>query len=450
MASIREAFATGQRRLHVRHAGALAAVALGSALVVGVPLYLLAFGMLEQALGDRLEGIAELAAVSLDGKTVEGGGARRLLALIREEADLDGICLFGRAGEPPSLSVPDPRVCEMEAGDAALLAGLSKQDSAHTGVRRAPDGTPYLFAFAPLKRPLGRASSVAVRASDPYLARLDSLRVSFAAAGATIMLLVGLLGAWSARRLVRPVERLVAATGRLGEGGELEPLERASTVELAALQDAFSRMAVLIRARETSLRALAGAVAHEVRNPAHALRLHLGLLRRELSHEARPNRIRIETLQGLLDELDATVDAFLLFAQGRAVRRQTINLRVMLERAASEATVEASDAEVCVDPILLSRAVANLVRNAKQAGSARTTVRASCTDALVIEVEDSGPGFSEPLLSTAFEPFVAGRPDGTGLGLAIVSAVARAHGGTARIARSGAGCTIVELRLPLA
>ena len=77
-------------------------------------------------------------------------------------------------------------------------------------------------------------------------------------------------------------------------------------------------------------------------------------------------------------------------------------------------------------------------------------VRAACSDALAIEVEDSGPGFSEPLRSTAFEPFVAGRHDGTGLGLAIVSAVARAHGGWARIARSGPDGSVVELRLPLA
>jgi hypothetical protein len=46
------------------------------------------------------------------------------------------------------------------------------------------------------------------------------------------------------------VERLVAATARLGAGGLPEPLEPASTLELEALQRSFTGMSVLIRARE--------------------------------------------------------------------------------------------------------------------------------------------------------------------------------------------------------
>jgi len=436
------------RRLHVRHALTLAGVALSSALLVGVPLYLFALDALQDALHDRLEGIAELAAVGLTGENGRGDAADSILAMVREEADLDAVCVLERDGTFLRSSAPDHGACALAREDLGVLAGLGGGDSAHTPVRRSRDGTPYLLAFAPVHGDSGPI--VAVRASAPYLERLDELRVYFAAAGVAGVLLVGLLGAWSAKRLVRPVERLVAATARLGAGGEPEPQEPATTIELNALQEAFVRMSVLIRAREKSLRALAGGVAHEVRNPAHALRLHLGLLRRELSatHPGSSSQ-RIETLQGLLDELDATVEAFLLFAQDRAPRRQAVNLRALLQRACDGAEIEAADIDVHVDPVLVERAVGNLVRNAVQVGSQRVRVRASCSDELLIAVEDSGPGFCERLLSTAFEPFVAGRPDGTGLGLAIVSAVARAHGGSARIARSGPDGSVVELLLPL-
>ncbi len=439
------------RRLHVRHALTLAGVALSSAMLVGVPLYVLAVGLLEEALHDRLEGIAELSAVSLTGDNGKDSAADAILDAIREEGDLDAICLLGHRGEPLRISAAASGACVLEPEDIAVLASLGGGDSAHTRVRRASDGTPYLFAFAPLSGSPDGAAIVAARASAPYLARLDDLRVLFAAAGVAGVLLVGLLGAWSAKRLVRPVERLVAATGRLGEGEVPEPQEPANTIELGALQQAFAGMSVLIRAREKSLRALAGAVAHEVRNPAHALRLHLGLLRRELA-AANPGGVpaRVDTLQALLDELDATVEAFLLFARDRAPRRQSVNLRRLLRSVADSAEVEAPDVDVNVDPVLVGRAVANLVRNAVQVGSTRVVVRAVCSDALAIEVADSGPGFSEPLLSTAFEPFVAGRHNGTGLGLAIVSAVARAHGGSARITRSGPDGSVVEMRLPLA
>jgi signal transduction histidine kinase len=138
-----------------------------------------------------------------------------------------------------------------------------------------------------------------------------------------------------------------------------------------------------------------------------------------------------------------------LFARDRAARRQRVNVRSLLQSAALGAELEAPDLDVSVDPLLVARAVANLVRNALQVGSAKVRVRASCSDTLVVEVEDDGPGFPSALLSTAFEPFVAARHDGTGLGLAIVAAVARAHGGTAQISQSEPGRTIVELRLPL-
>jgi signal transduction histidine kinase len=440
------------------HAVTLAAVALGSALLVGVPLYVQAAALLESSLHDRLEGIAELAAVGLTGDNGRGEAADVILATIREEADLDAICLLEQSGKPLRFSAVDRAACELEPEDLWMLAGLSELDAAYTRVRRGADGAPYLFALAPLVENADGASVVAVRASAPYLARLDDLRALFALAGVAGVLLVGLLGAWSAKHLVRPIERLASATRRLGEGGVPEPQEPASTLELEALQEAFTGMSVLIRAREQSLRALGGAVAHEVRNPAHALRLHLGLLRRELADKPGVQLSRLDTLQALLDELDDTVGAFLSFAQDRPPRRQRVNLRALLESAAEGADVMASEVEVSVDPVLVKRAVANLVRNAIQMGSAHVVVRATCAEGdqscderhvLVIEVEDSGPGFPVTLLATAFEPFVAGRSDGTGLGMAIVAAVARAHGGSARISRPGPNGTVVELRLPL-
>jgi len=60
---------------------------------------------------------------------------------------------------------------------------------------------------------------------------------------------------------------------------------------------------------------------------------------------------------------------------------------------------------------------------------------------------DSGPGFPEGLLERALEPFVHGG-EGTGLGLALVAAVARLHGGRARVENRGGAA--VGLFLPLA
>ncbi len=56
--------------------------------------------------------------------------------------------------------------------------------------------------------------------------------------------------------------------------------------------------------------------------------------------------------------------------------------------------------------------------------------------AIHVAVEDSGGGFSDDVLSRAFDPFVRGQAgddgdrEGSGLGLAIVRVIAEAHGGS--------------------
>ena len=445
----------------VRYGATLAAVAFGSAAVVGVPLYLLSLGLLKRALDDRLEGTAELAALILPELGEQDGPGDRLdlapghtLNLLRDEADLDAICVLRPDGTLLRASEGRPGACVIDPADAGLLTRIA--DSAHTDIRTDNEGTPYLFAFAPIGGEGAPAGILAVRASAPYLERLGTLQARFGTACVVWVGLVGLLGAWGAGRLVRPIERLLLATERLGAGEHTsgpsgENIEGAG--ELETLQRAFSEMSIAVRSRETTLRALAGAVAHEVRNPSNALRLHLGLLQRELGAGdpavIERTRSRLVTLQDQLDQLDATVEAFLLFASDRAARRVPVDIHALLERAGDGASVDAPAVTVEVDPVLLGRAVGNLVGNARQAGGEPVCVRARVGSELVIEVEDQGPGFPPELRERAFEPFVRGRADGSGLGLAIVAAVARAHGGSVRLAVTGPGRTVVELTLPL-
>lgn len=98
----------------------------------------------------------------------------------------------------------------------------------------------------------------------------------------------------------------------------------------------------------------------------------------------------------------------------------------------------------------LSRGLANLGKNAAEAGARRVLVsarREGCFD--VIRIADNGPGL--PPKPRLFEPFAGfARPGGTGLGLAIAREVMRTHGGDVVLAGTGAKGTVFELRLPAA
>lgn len=93
---------------------------------------------------------------------------------------------------------------------------------------------------------------------------------------------------------------------------------------------------------------------------------------------------------------------------------------------------------IVADPLLLRRAVTNLVTNGLKYApdSGPLTLRAETNDAeVVISVRDRGPGIAPADQAHLFEKFYRGHPSpdgrtpGSGLGLAIVKSVADHHGG---------------------
>ncbi len=106
----------------------------------------------------------------------------------------------------------------------------------------------------------------------------------------------------------------------------------------------------------------------------------------------------------------------------------------------------------------LFRILLNLARNALQALESRAA-RDPGRDQIritgrregavvVIEISDTGPGFSEKAQAHLFEAFQGStRPGGTGLGLAIAAELVRAHGGEIRLVEGTIGATL-RLTIP--
>lgn len=441
-------------RLSSRLVLGTALVAVFTGLLTGVPLERAARRLLEEDLGERADAGAEMVAAALSTTDVRAAldgdpDARHRLALrlvnVAEKADVDIATLVRADGRVVASSDPDlvPEAPDPVAGIGGWDLTRADLGASTSPVHLDSSGTDIVSAVAPVED-VGAPAFITVRAPATWSRRMRHLDLGIGAAVTVWTLTVAAGGVLVARRLVAPLERLGLAVRTVATGGAGEGLPRTGYTELDTLADEFERMGRAIATRERWLRALAGTVAHEVRNPAQALRLHLGLLRRELGG----GPPRLDILDAELDLLEATVTSLLAFAEGAPARRQPTDLHALLTAAAPDAEIVA-EGEGNVDPVLVARAVGNLARNSLAAGARSVRVVARrVAHGLAIEVADDGPGFDPAMVSRAFEPFARGPGDGSGLGLALVQAVARAHGGTSEIARAGPGGTVVVITLP--
>lgn len=109
--------------------------------------------------------------------------------------------------------------------------------------------------------------------------------------------------------------------------------------------------------------------------------------------------------------------------------------------------------EVLMDPVQIAVVLRNLVANAMDAASAAegprlVRVRAGARKgALLVEIQDSGPGITADRLQSLFEPGPSDKPGGMGVGLSICRVIVEAHGGSlwAEAGTSGHFCFTLPL-----
>jgi signal transduction histidine kinase len=105
------------------------------------------------------------------------------------------------------------------------------------------------------------------------------------------------------------------------------------------------------------------------------------------------------------------------------------------------------------DPVLLRRAIENLVLNAIDAmptgGKLAFRTRTSGNRA-VLQISDTGKGLTREECERLFTPYYTTKQHGTGLGLAIVQSVVSDHHGRVTVSSKQGSGTTFEMELPLA
>jgi signal transduction histidine kinase len=282
--------------------------------------------------------------------------------------------------------------------------------------------------------------------------------------GATIM------GAFYARRLVRPIRQVTAAAQALREGDEDARSGLSGDDEIAQLGITFDHMAAAVQHDRQRERRLTGDVAHELRTPLMGIQATVEAIEdgiyppdnQHLSIISRETR-RLSGLTNTILELSRLENPSEQFAMQRIDINEPVSASIDLHTA----LLEASDLrlDVSLEPELyvlgnaekLQQAVGNFLANAARYTETGgiVTVRSFADERwAAVSIADTGIGISPEDLDRIFARFW--RADaarsrssgGIGVGLTIVKEIVDRHRGEIAVASEQGKGTTFTIRLP--
>jgi signal transduction histidine kinase len=288
--------------------------------------------------------------------------------------------------------------------------------------------------------------------------------------GAGILLVVFAASLWLTRRVTTPLDQLAAAARQFGEGDIAARAKIQSRLdEIKDVGRAFDEMADRTSAVLQSQRQLMADVSHELRTPLARIRVAL-----ELAAEDPVGAKDVLSEVGAdLDEIDQLINDILTTARldgdAATVERHPHRLGELTDRAVQrfaarhphrklESTIAGTEREIACDPVLLRRAVDNLLDNAAKYSDSTSPVTFAVKpngESVAFEIIDRGVGMSSEELARAFTPFWradgsrARKTGGVGLGLALARRIARVHGGDVTLISQPGKGTTARLDVPL-
>ncbi|MDD4280291.1 GHKL domain-containing protein [Candidatus Sumerlaeota bacterium] len=234
-----------------------------------------------------------------------------------------------------------------------------------------------------------------------------------------------------------------------------------------------------LNAQSKTMNVLSMGLAHEIKNPLNAMKLHAQVLQREIQQkkvaDLSPEKLSAiaSVINDEIDRLNRVVTEFGSAVRPTSPMMELVQVSELAEKAFDLMQPEAQRRGITlrhnldydiplvnVDPSQISMVIVNLLKNAFDAfedgfcGANKTekivTVSTSCeNDEFTIEVKDNGCGMGHDMIQRVFEPFYTTKATGTGLGLSIVARIVREHGGVISVQSVKDTGTAFKLCFPL-
>jgi signal transduction histidine kinase len=298
------------------------------------------------------------------------------------------------------------------------------------------------------------------------------------------LLMGGIGAALLARRITKPLNRLVEGTVKISKGDFSQEIKIDTQDEIGDLAQSFNEMShqlLLTREREevankkliqaeklASIGRISAGIAHEIRNPLTSVKLniqrvnesenlggmdkeHLSISQEGIGHienfiKEMLNFTRVSDLQLNNFSVEQIV------AESIKMMRNTLKLRdVQIEKKIQEDLPQ-----VFVDGDRIRQVLLNLFHNACEAmdegGKITISLSVSGTSKrknVRILVSNEGPDIPKKDWENIFEPFYTTKSSGIGLGLANARKIVEQHKGTIRVLEVQGQGTCFEILIPV-
>ncbi len=294
---------------------------------------------------------------------------------------------------------------------------------------------------------------------DPGFSRADPLLVVRILSGIGLIVITS-TGFFAARLVAKESLKPVTQISNTARQISVQNLDQrlnyqGENDEIKTLADSFDRMLQRLQTNFEDQGEFISNLAHELRTPLTSLRMNLEVLNSSPQAKLEDYQGFSATAERSITRLERLVEDLLLLAKAeKEIDRHSIILGVLFEDILEELAPIAEKEgislklggdpglEVKGDPVLLNRALANLIENGihyNHTGGFVEITACKADNQVIIEIKDNGIGISEGQQSHIFERFYRAQAgttnhNGKGLGLAITAhIIAALHNGRIEI-----------------